>query len=112
MEKAEKYPNWFLKARSSVYLVLSIIEVFLAFRFVFKLLGANPKSGIVIFVYSITGILTAPFSGIFRTVVDGGIETKAVMEPATIIAMIVYLLIARAIVSILKLQVNNNADEK
>ena len=112
MEKTEKYPNWFLKARGSVYLILSIIEGLLAFRFLFKLLGANPKNGVVVFIYAVTGILSAPFSGIFRTVVNGGIETSAVMEPATIIAMIVYALIARAIVSILKLQINENTNRQ
>lgn len=108
MEKTENYQGWFLKTRGVIYYILSIIEGLLAFRFLFKLLGANPRNGVVIVMYALTGFFTSPFSGIFRTVANGGIETRSVLEPGTIIAMIVYALIARGIVSILKLKADGN----
>jgi hypothetical protein len=91
------------KFRKIVYYVLGIIEAFLAFRLIFKLLGANAGNTFVSLIYSISGALLAPFSGIFRTAVSKGIETKSVLEPATIIAMIVYAVIAYAIVRLIEI---------
>ena len=77
------------KIRKIVYYVLGVIEAFFAFRLIFKLLGANPGSTFVSLIYTISGILLAPFSGIFRSAVSKGIETKSVLEPTIIIGMIV-----------------------
>lgn len=92
----------FFKLRKTVYLILGILEVLLAFRLVFKLLGANP-TGFVSFIYTITGVFLAPFIGIFGNAVTAGIETKAVLEPANVIGMIVYAIVAAGIVKIIKI---------
>lgn len=84
-----------------VYYILGVLETLLAFRLVFKLLGANPNSGFVSFIYSISRVFLVPFTTIFRPAVTEGIETKAILEPGTIIAMIVYALIAWGIVKLL-----------
>jgi uncharacterized membrane protein YuzA (DUF378 family) len=89
--------------RKIVYYLLGVLEVLLAFRLVFKLLGANSGGTFVSLIYTISGVFLAPFSGIFRTAVNNGIETKSVLEPATIIAMIVYALIAYGIVTLIKI---------
>jgi len=91
------------KLRKIVYYILGILEVIFAFRLVFKLLGANPESTFVSLIYTISGAFLTPFSSIFRTAVTKGIETKSVLEPATIIAMIVYALIAYGIVKLIKI---------
>jgi len=91
------------KFRKIVYYILGIIEAFFAFRLMFKLLGANPGSVFVSLIYTVSGAFLAPFSGIFRTAVTKGIETKSVLEPATIIAMIVYALIAYGIVRLIEI---------
>jgi len=41
-----------------IYYILGIIEVLLTFRFIFKLLGANPNSGFVSLIYSISQVFT------------------------------------------------------
>lgn len=84
-----------------VYYVLSVLEVLLAFRLVFKLLGANPASPFVAFIYSLTQIFLYPFTGIFPTAVTKGLEAQAILEPTTIIAMIVYAVIAWGIVKLI-----------
>ncbi|KUK72013.1 MAG: Uncharacterized protein XD91_1590 [Clostridiales bacterium 38_11] len=84
-----------------VYYVLGVLESLLVFRLVFRLLGANPESGFVSFIYSITKIFLVPFEAIFRSATTNGIETSAVLEPGTIIAMIVYALIAWGIVKLI-----------
>ncbi|KJS84274.1 MAG: hypothetical protein JM58_11310 [Peptococcaceae bacterium BICA1-8] len=87
-------------ARRVVYYILGFLEIMFAFRLVFKLLGANPNSGFVSFIYSITQVFLLPFTAIFRSATTQGIETKAVLEPSTIIAMIVYAVIAWGIVKL------------
>jgi len=89
--------------RKLVYYVLGVLETLLAFRFIFKFLGANPGSTFVSFIYTISEVFLAPFSGIFRSAVNSGIETKSVLEPKTIIAMIVYALIAYGIVRLIEI---------
>ena len=92
-----------VRTKRIVYYILGVIEVILAFRLVFKLLGANPASGFVSMIYSITQILLAPFTGIFRSAVTTGVETQAVLEPATLIGMAVYAIIAWGIVKIIEI---------
>ena len=82
------------KATQIVWFLLSILEVFLAFRFVLKLTGANAAAGFTSFIYNMTGPFTAPFLAVFpRTIVQGSI-----FEWTTILAMVVYWMIAYAIV--------------
>ena len=50
-----------LKARKIVYFALGVLEVLLAFRLVFKLLGANPQSPFVSIIYSVSQAFLAPF---------------------------------------------------
>ena len=92
-----------LRLRNIVYYILGIFEVIFSFRLIFKLLGANPDSAFVSFIYTISGAFLTPFISIFRTAVTKGIETKSVLEPATIIGMIVYALIAYGIVKLIKI---------
>jgi len=84
-----------------VYYILGVIEALLGFRLVFKLLGANPENAFVSAIYSISDLFLAPFVGIFRTATAQGVETQAVLEPATIIAMAVYALVAWGIVKLI-----------
>lgn len=97
-------PLWYIKSRNSIYYVLGVIEVLLAFRFLFKLLGANQASGFVSFIYTITGILAAPFKGIFSTFVTEGLSARSVFEPSVIIAFIVYAIIAWGLVMLIRLK--------
>jgi len=92
-----------LKAKNIVYYILGVLEVLLAFRLVFKLLGANPQSPFVSFIYSVSQAFLAPFNGIFRATVTKGIEAQSVLEPTTIIAMIVYAVLAWGIVKLIEI---------
>ena len=92
-----------LKAIKIVYYILGVLEVLFAFRLVFKLLGANPQSPIVSFIYSVSQVFLSPFSGIFPSAVTKGIGTQAVLEPMTIIAMIVYAVVAWGIAKLIEI---------
>jgi hypothetical protein len=79
-----------------VYYILSLIEVLLLFRFVLKLLGANPVAGFTSFIYGATYVFASPFLNVFRiTYVSGSI-----FEWTTILAMLVYWIIAIGIIKI------------
>lgn len=97
-------------ARRVVYYILGILEALLAFRLVFKLLGANPNSDFISFIYLTSQVFLVPFTSIFRSATTQGIETKAVLEPSTIIAMIVYALIAWGIVKLIIIMRGQNED--
>jgi len=94
-------------AANVVWYILGVIEVLLAFRFVLKLLGANPESGFVDFIYNVSGVLTAPFDNIFGVASTKSGEIHSVFEPSILVAMAVYALIAWGIVKLLNV---NRAD--
>lgn len=79
-----------------VWYLLGLLEVLLAFRFILKLLGANAAAGFTSFIYGATYIFTAPFLTVFKmTKVSGSI-----FEWTTLLAMLVYWLIAFAIIKL------------
>lgn len=79
-----------------VYYVLGVVEVFMAFRFVLKLLGANAEAGFTSFIYGVTYPFVAPFLTVFKiTRVEG-----VIFEWTTLLAMLVYAIIGMAIVKI------------
>lgn len=86
-----------------VWYIVGFIEVLLAFRFVLKLFGANPASGFVNFIYSVTGVLTAPFDNIFGVTSPEAGSVQSVFEPSILVAAVVYALIGWGIVKLLSL---------
>ena len=85
------------------YFLFGALEILLAFRLVLKLMGANSFSTFVSLVYSITGIFILPFEGIFRRATTSGLETTSVLEPATVVAIIVYAVLAVGIVKLVRI---------
>jgi len=77
-----------------VYLVFGLIEGLIAIRFVLKALGANPSAGFAQLIYAITAPLVAPFYGLFGNPTAQG----SVLEVHSIVALIVYALLAWLVV--------------
>lgn len=90
-------------ARNVVWYVLGLIISLLGFRLILKLLGANPSSGFVEFIYGVTGILTAPFDSIFGVSRAQTAEVNSVFEPSIVVAGIVYALLAWGIVKLISI---------
>ena len=78
------------KVTQVIWLLLGILETLLALRFVLKLIAANPASPIAVFIYGFTSIFLLPFKGLTATPSAGGM----VLELSTMIAMVVYALLA------------------
>lgn len=77
-----------------VYFIFGIIEILLIFRLVFKLTGANPSSTFVDSIYTITQLFIMPFFGIFPQATGQGVTTASVLEPAALVALVVYAVLA------------------
>jgi uncharacterized protein YggT (Ycf19 family) len=79
---------------SIIYFVFGFIVFLVLFRFIFRLLGANPSNAFVAFIYSLSTPLVAPFAGIFGQpiIIPDGIA-GGTFEWASLVALVVYGLI-------------------
>jgi len=93
-----------------VYYIAGVIEVMLAFRLALKITGANPASGFVSFIYAFTSFFVAPFKAIFDNATAPGAEVTAVFEPSTLIAMVVYVIIAWGIAKLIGIMAGRPLD--
>jgi len=96
-------------ATNIIWYIVGFIGILLAFRFVLKLLGANPNSGFVDFIYAVSGVLTAPFDNIFGVTGTTAGEVSSVFEPSILVAGVVYMLIGWGIVKLLNLNSSTEA---
>lgn len=85
-------------AARAVWTIALVIVVLLAVRFVFILFGANPSNGFVNFIYNISYPFARPFFGIFGYSTHYGLKR---VEPASLVAIGVYLIAAYLIVKVL-----------
>lgn len=79
-----------------VWYILGLLEVILAFRFLLKLLAANPVAGFTSFVYAISYPFAAPFLAVFPMARIEG----SVFEWTTLLAMLVYALVAWGVIKL------------
>lgn len=79
-----------------VWYILGLVEVLLVFRFVLKLLGANPDAGFSSFIYGVTYIFAAPFLNVFSITQVAG----SLVEWTTLLAMFVYLVLALGVIKL------------
>lgn len=83
---------------SLIYMIIGFIELLIGFRFILLLLGANPASGFVSWIYGWSNPFVAPFYGIFgqqsATATGTGVVVQSVFDWTALIALIMYGLIA------------------
>lgn len=80
--------------------VLSVLEIILALRFVFRLLVANQYSAFVAALYSFSYIFAAPFNDIFT---NPALGKGSVFEVSTLVAMLIYALVAWGLVALARI---------
>jgi len=81
------------KVTQLIWLMIGLLEAAIALRVVFKLIAVNAANPFAAFLYSVTDLFVAPFASLIGAPAAGGM----VLEVSSIIAMIVYLLIAWAL---------------
>jgi uncharacterized protein YggT (Ycf19 family) len=87
------------RIKQVIYFIFGVINALLALRFVLLLLGANEASPFVSFIYTLSQPFTAPFQGIFNEPTFGG----SVVEWASLVAIIVYMLISYGLARLVEL---------
>ncbi len=96
----------YYRAGNILYIIFGLLELLLLARFIFLVLGANRGSGFVNFIYVLTEPFVAPFYGIFGQ----ANYAQATFDPATLIAMVVYAILAWVIMRIIAAVSNRPAD--
>jgi uncharacterized protein YggT (Ycf19 family) len=81
-----------------VWFLAGVVDVVVGLRFLLKLLGASLAAPFVSLVYGISEPLIGPFRGIFPMSVRGAF----VFEPAALVALAIYPLIAAGIVGMMR----------
>ncbi len=98
---AERRMGWFQFNRI-MWSMLAFLEILLAFRFVLRMIAANPNSGFAVLIYGITGIFVGPFNGLIATPASGGSS----LEVTTLIAMAVYAMIFWGVAYVIRIVVD------
>ena len=78
------------KATQMIWLLLGLLEAAIALRIVFKLIAVNAANSFAKLLYGVTNLFLAPFKSLVGNPTSGG----NVLEITSVIAMLVYLLIA------------------
>jgi hypothetical protein len=87
------------RAAAIVGFIVGVVDILIAARFLGKLLGASAQSAFVNFIYQVSGVLVAPFQGIFG---NGGSTTNS-FETADLVAIVVYAVIGWGIVMLIRI---------
>jgi hypothetical protein len=87
------------RAAAVVGLVVGVVDILIAARFLGKLFGASAQSAFVNFIYAVSGPLVAPFQGIFG---NGGSKANT-FETADLVAIVVYAVIGWGLVMLIRI---------
>ena len=84
------------KATQLIWLLFGMLIALIALRIGLMLIGANPASPIVALIYGFTGLFLFPFTGLINSPTSGNM----VLELSSVFAMLIYGLVAWAIVKV------------
>lgn len=96
---AAERQNQIRRITGVIWLVLGVLEALLALRVILKLLTANPFNAFASFIYDVSHVFLAPFFGLVGQPSANG----HVLEVTTLVAMLVYFLIAWVIVRLIEI---------
>lgn len=98
-DKAAQRRQIIFKITQFIWLMTGMLEGLIALRFFLRLIAANPESSFASLVYNITYLFLWPFLDLTTSPSAGGM----VLEIPSLIAMLVYFLIAWGITGIIQL---------
>jgi hypothetical protein len=99
MSVVTEQPRYNFRAAAAVGFIVGVIDILIAGRFLGKLLGASSQSAFVHFIYQLSGVMVAPFTGIFG---DTGTKTNT-FESASLVAIVVYAVIGWGLVVLIRI---------
>jgi hypothetical protein len=89
-EEGQEQRAFSFKATQIIWLLFGLLEGLIALRVLFKLIGVNAANSFASFLYNATGLFVMPFASLVGAPAVG----EMVLEISSVIAMIVYGLIA------------------
>jgi hypothetical protein len=92
---------------SLISFLFSVFEGLIGLRILLKLIDANSSNAFARFIYGITSLFVAPFTGLIANPATGG----NVLELTSLIALIVYALIAAVLVRLVWLLFYHPGDQ-
>lgn len=98
-------------ARNIIYFILGVLEVILGLRFIFRLLGASQFNGFIMFLYNLSHVFVVPFNGIFNDQTLSA-SNGNVFELSTLVAMLIYALIAWGLVALSRVAFATNYNSR
>lgn len=98
--EAARRANTFAWLTNSVSLLVGLLEVLLALRFILRLLGANTQNAFAQFIYSLSKPFIAPFSTLFVSPVTA--EGASIFDVNVLVAMLIYGLLGVLVISIIR----------
>lgn len=78
------------RVQRMIYYVFGVVQAFIAIRFILKLLAANPSSPFTQIIYNISWVFVFAFNGVVPDTASG----SSVLEWFSIVAIVVYALVA------------------
>jgi hypothetical protein len=87
------------RAAAVVGFIVGAVDIFIAARFLGKLLGASSQSAFVSFIYQVSAPMVAPFKGIFG---NAGSSSNS-FETASLVAIAVYAVIGWGLVVLIRI---------
>jgi hypothetical protein len=84
-----------------IWLLTIVVEFLIGFRIILKVVAANPINGFANFIYGVTYIFIAPFASILQNPALN--DTGSVLELTSLIAMLVYFIIALIITALIRI---------
>jgi hypothetical protein len=96
------------RIRRGILFAANLIAILIAIRIVLALLGANPESIFAAVIYTITGVFTFPFQGLFGAWVPPAYGVT-VFEASSLVAIAIYYLLAWIALRIQMLRDHRNA---
>jgi YggT family protein len=92
--------------------IFGAIELVLALRFVFLLLGANPDAQFVTWIYNLSIPFVAPFAGILgrpttstdlvQAAPSVGTVVPSIFDPSTLVALVIYAAIGGVLLALFR----------
>ncbi len=82
-----------------IWLLFGALDLLIFVRIILKLIAANPNSGFAQIVYDVSGVFLLPFSNLVASPVIG----TGVFEISSMIAIVIYALVAWIIVRLFRL---------
>lgn len=89
-----------------IYFIFGAISLLIALRVLLKAIGANPENGFTNFIYQFSHLFVAPFSSMIAPVELG---TTAVFEISSVLAIVIYMILAWLLVRLMILLFNRPA---